>query len=239
VEERLSGPLGQRDRQPELMDDPTLDAAAHHAALGGLRRVNRISRSQRLLWQVLSRMAHDRRRPLRVLDVATGGGDVVVQLARLAQRRGLPIEFHACDLSQRALEFARQHATSRGVDTIRFFTLDALTSSLPDDFDVMMSTLFLHHLSTEQAALLLERMARATRKAVLIDDLRRTRLGYLLAQAGCRLLTRSHVVHTDGPLSVRAAFTDTEVLQLAERAGLAGARLTRHWPQRFLLEWSR
>ena len=72
---------------------------------------------------------------------------------------------------------------------------------------------------------------------VLINDLRRTRAGYVLAWLGCRLLTRSPIVHVDGPLSVRAAFSLDEVRQLAEECGLSGATLTTHWPQRFLLDW--
>jgi len=65
----------------------------------------------------------------------------------------------------------------------------------------------------------------------------RTRFGYALAWAGGRLLTRSPIVHTDGPLSVRAAFTLDEFGTLAERAGLRGATFRRHWPQRFLFAW--
>ena len=64
-----------------------------------------------------------------------------------------------------------------------------------------------------------------------------TRHGRHLVEEGSRLLTRSPIVHVDGPLSVRAAFTVAEARQLAERAGLSGATIRRHWPQRFLLSW--
>jgi len=73
---------------------------------------------------------------------------------------------------------------------------------------------------------------------VIVDDLIRSRLGYALAWAGTRLLSRSWVVHTDGPLSVRAAFTPEELLRLAERASLSGAALQRFWPERQRLIWS-
>ncbi|MCA9021331.1 MAG: hypothetical protein KDA74_14375, partial [Planctomycetaceae bacterium] len=60
-----------------------------------------------------------------------------------------------------------------------------------------------------------------------------------LAWTACRLLTRSPVVHTDGPLSVAGAFTVNEIKELAGQAGLDGFQITRHWPQRWLLKWSR
>jgi hypothetical protein len=72
---------------------------------------------------------------------------------------------------------------------------------------------------------------------VLINDLIRSRLGYVLAYLGTRILTGSKIVRYDGPQSVRAAFTIPEAQQLAEQAGLQNAAISRHWPARFLLRW--
>ena len=74
---------------------------------------------------------------------------------------------------------------------------------------------------------------------VLVNDLERGLAGLTLAHLGTRLLSRSDVVHTDGPLSVRAAFTVPEVRALAAAAGLTGAVVVRRWPCRFLLTWTR
>ena len=52
-----------------------------------------------------------------------------------------------------------------------------------------------------------------------------------------RLLTRSPVVHVDGPLSVRAAFTPAELLALTHAGGLTGATVTPRFPGRMILEW--
>jgi hypothetical protein len=101
------------------------------------------------------------------------------------------------------------------------------------------TSLFLHHLPDDVAVAVLRRMGEAAGRLVLVNDLARTRAGWLLAWAGCRLLTRSPVVHFDGPASVRSAFTVSEVKALADRAGLTGATVTTHWPYRFLLRWER
>jgi hypothetical protein len=65
-----------RRLQPELMDQPGLDPARHRQALRGLRRINFWSRSAGILWPALAGLARAAQRPLRVLDQATGGGDV-------------------------------------------------------------------------------------------------------------------------------------------------------------------
>ena len=90
-----------------------------------------------------------------------------------------------------------------------------------------------------QAVELLRRLAVAARRLVLINDLARGFVGYTLAWFGTRVLSRSPVVHTDGPLSVRAAFTPNEAVALAWQAGMTGATVERRWPCRFLLAWMR
>jgi hypothetical protein len=99
------------------------------------------------------------------------------------------------------------------------------------------SALFLHHQTEEQAVTLLRQMARISRHMVLVNDLVRGPAGYGLAWLGTRLLTRSPIVHFDGPRSVAGAFTCREALALAERAGLHGAQVAWRWPCRYLLSW--
>jgi hypothetical protein len=108
-----------------------------------------------------------------------------------------------------------------------------------DHYDVVMCSLFLHHLQREQARALLARMSDLADRLVLVNDLVRSPVGFVLAYAGTRLLSRSWVVHTDGPRSVEGAFTMTELRVLAEEAGLRGAEVAARWPCRMLLTWSR
>jgi len=82
-------------------------------------------------------------------------------------------------------------------------------------------------------------MKRATRRLVLVSDLRRCRTGFVLAVLASRALTRSHVVHVDALRSVRAAFTIPEFAEIAVTSGLDSATLIRRFPCRFLLEWSK
>lgn len=230
--------LTYRDRQPELMDQPELDAAVHRRALRALKRINAISRIEQAVWREIALLAAEQRdRPLHVLDVGSGGGDVAIGLARQSTLQGIPLEVHGCDISPTAVEHATEAAAHAGISSVRFFEQDAFRDPLPEQYDVVMCSLFLHHHDDAEAEALLRNMAAAARRAVLIDDLVRSRIGYLMAWFGGRLLTRSRIVRIDGPLSVRAAFTVEEVSRLAERAGLLGAKVRRHWPQRFLLSW--
>jgi 2-polyprenyl-3-methyl-5-hydroxy-6-metoxy-1,4-benzoquinol methylase len=229
--------LRQRRRQPEIMDQPGLSPRRHAAALRGLARLNLFG-SAGVLWPPLAKMAgRNPGRPLRVLDVATGGGDVPLGLWRRARREGIPLRIDGCDLSRFAVEQAAAAAAKAGAD-MRFFVHDALRGGPLPGYDAAISSTFLHHLNEDEAVTFL-RMMSATGRLVLINDLERSVANYVMVFVASRLLTASPVVHVDALLSVEAAFTPAEALALAERAGLQGAAVARRWPCRFLLSRER
>src|SRR5262249_21024325 len=161
------------------------------------------SGSARLLWRALRDY---RSTSLRLIDVASGAGDVPVRLWRRARRAGRDWHVRGCDLSPLAVDYARARA-ERARAAGSFFVHDALAEPFPADCDAATCSLFLHHLDDDQACLLLRRLAgldgSTTRpRLVLVHDLTRSRTGLLLAHVAGQLLTRSDVVHTDGPRSV-------------------------------------
>lgn len=225
--------LQQRTRLPELMDDPALDARVHGDALVGLAHINRLSGAASAIWRGIRRRLPGERR-LSVLDVACGSADVTVALVSCARRSGVQLDITGCDISPVAVKAAGDRARRAGLEA-RFVQANALAGELPGTFDVVLATLFLHHLSREESVTLLRAMGAAARRLVVVDDLVRGSAGYLLAATAPRLLTRSHVVHVDARLSVRSAFTPAEARGLAETAGLGEIDVRRHWPARFLL----
>ncbi len=220
------------------MDQPGLDAGEHRQALDALRRVNRFSAGQYAVWQVVRAYCLARRRrgvvgPVRLLDVATGGGDLPVGLWSRARREGLELEAAGCDISPLALDYARERARGAGA-AVHFFRHDATAGALPAGYDIVTSSLFLHHLGESDAVGLLAAMGGAGELA-LVDDLRRGVAGWALAYGGIRLLSRSKVARVDGPLSVEGAFTCDEARSLALEAGWRDFEVRKRWPCRFLM----
>ncbi|MEX0588146.1 MAG: methyltransferase domain-containing protein [Cyanobium sp.] len=236
---RLWRGLGERQLRPELMDQPGLDPQAHQAALQGLARINALTRSAACFFPAIRRLAKQApQRRLRLLDVACGGGDTVLALGRMARREGIDLEVHGCDISSEAVALASAAGRAEGLDA-HFFQADAIAAPLPGGYHLITTSLFLHHLKEPEAETLLRSMAAATLDQLLVHDLIRSHLDLLLTWIGTRLLSRSSIVHIDGPLSVGGAFDLDEVADLAAAAGLSGAQISRFWPERFLLSWSR
>jgi 2-polyprenyl-3-methyl-5-hydroxy-6-metoxy-1,4-benzoquinol methylase len=221
-----------------MMDQPDLDARRHVHALDALGRANAISLTAAAMWPLIRAAWRDASpKPLQVLDIGSGGGHVLVDLARRAAREGADVDWLGWDVSPVAVDYARTLARRAGVKRVRFEQAEATRDPLSSRVDIVVCTLFLHHLAEPEAVLLLRRMKEAARRLVVVSDLRRTRLGALFAWVACHTLSRSEVFRTDGRRSIAAAFTTAEARALAGRAGMPGARLTNVWPQRWLLVW--
>lgn len=238
-----------RQRNPELMDDPALDERAHLLALRGLERLNAASGAVRQIWTMI-RPLYRTKTEISLLDIATGGGDVPIALARLAAAEGLCLQVSGADISARAIEMCQRRAAgSQGAQSpcaqskgaglqARFFELDALHGSIPERYDVVTANLFTHHLDPPDVITLLQRMAGCANKLVIVNDLERSWLNYVQVMIATRLLSASPVVHYDGPTSVRAAYTVAEFKQMGEDAGLQNCRVEKRFPCRLLFTWS-
>jgi len=229
-----AGWLKYRTVEPEWMDDPDLDLRLHGQALDGLKRINALSFGAVQIWREIERasiMASDQ--TLRVLDIACGGGDTLIRLQQIANRKGCDVQCDGCDISETAIAHAKQAADAAEV-ACNFFPIDAINGKLPEDYHVTVCSLFLHHLSDAEAKALLSSMV-AVADLIVVDDLVRSRMAWYAAWLGTRLLSRCPVVHRDGPQSVAAAFTLEELHGLAEQSGIAHVKIRPRFPFRMML----
>jgi 2-polyprenyl-3-methyl-5-hydroxy-6-metoxy-1,4-benzoquinol methylase len=213
------------------MDDPSLEVGEHHRALDGLRRINAISGTARKIAKQLRTLIDAfRLKQASILDVGCGSGDVVTGVARRLPASG---NWHVegWDMSSTAITRANEIQASRSQSAHKLARVKPVMfeqHNIFDEhhrvFDFVYCSLFLHHFSETQAIAVLERMRGLARYAVIIDDLDRSWWGYWVANIGVRLLSRSPVVHFDGPQSVRAAFTVGEAAFRPPRSKGIGLR---------------
>lgn len=81
---------------------------------------------------------------LRVIDVGVGSGAVAVTLAVLLRRRGMldDVELTAVDVSEDALQLARENAVAHAVgDRIEFELADLLPGTLAAPWDIVLANL--------------------------------------------------------------------------------------------------
>jgi len=149
------------------MDDPSLAVKDHHQALRGLERVNKVSFTVSSFFGVLEAFARVHTlTSLRILDIATGSGDIPIGLAELAKKKGYKWNIYGSDLSENALEHARARAAQKGA-AVDFFQLDLINHAFPNDYDVIINSLFLHHLPEETIVNFLKKVYSSSVKLVI------------------------------------------------------------------------
>jgi 2-polyprenyl-3-methyl-5-hydroxy-6-metoxy-1,4-benzoquinol methylase len=213
----------------ELMDDPEVDRSQLEHSLRDLRAVNRWLGGTRVVVHHLRRILP--RLPsgtIQLLDVATGSADIPIHLVRWARRRSVRLEILATDAHPATVALAREHTL--GEPEIEVAQANALDLPYADgSFDVALCATALHHFSREDAVCVLRELGRVARCAVIVSDLRRSRLALAGAHLLAATLWRNNpVARHDGPLSVRQAFTAAELRELAQLARLANARVHTH-----------
>jgi ubiquinone/menaquinone biosynthesis C-methylase UbiE len=218
-----------RSGRLELMDGPELDPAELAANFRDIRRVNRLLGGTSIVLQHLPELLSGipPNRIVRVLDLATGSADIPLAIAEWASRRGVQVEILASDSSCEILEIAHAHIS--GNPAVKLARYDARAVDLPDrSVDIVLCSLSLHHFDPGDAVRVLREMRRLGSVGFILNDLRRSRLGFAAAWIAARGTTRNRLTRNDAPLSVRRAYTPDELRELLRQAGVTNARVTTH-----------
>ena len=198
------------------MDDLGRSEEEFAAAYRELEIINRWLGGVRAIERFLPGLSN----PL-ILDVAAGACDVSEALLRR-----VPCRIVVLDRNARGLRRAEKSIP---------VVADALELPFRDQtFDVVMASLFFHHLSNEECVQVLRQMWRIAKRIVLVNDLHRRPIAYLSIRGLTAAFSRSSMVRHDGPLSVRRAFRPRELLNIARQAGVP-ARVHRSFPYRLVL----
>jgi ubiquinone/menaquinone biosynthesis C-methylase UbiE len=226
--QRLNVPPRRSD-DVELLDGAILDRDELAQNFRDIRRVNHLlggtAAVLRHLPSIVASLPDDR--PVAILDLATGSGDIPVAIARWAARHDRAVEIVASDSSEEILALAREHTAGYpGIELARY---DARHVPLPDDsFDIVLCSLSLHHFAPDDAMLVLREMHRLARTGFILNDLVRSRIGYAAAWVAARLTTRNRLTRNDAPLSVRRAYTPAELASMLRCAGIDTAVVSTH-----------
>jgi ubiquinone/menaquinone biosynthesis C-methylase UbiE len=157
---------------------------------------------------------------LSLLEVAAGDGFLPRTLVQNFASSGIHLDVTLLDR-------AASHLPRNGVGPK--IAGDALSLPFRDSaFDLVSSSLFVHHLSPDGAVEFAREALRVCRIAVLVNDLVRHPLHLAIAYAGLPLY-RSRITRNDAPASVRQAYTAEEMRDFLQQAGAGQIDIERHF----------
>lgn len=208
--------LDRRTVAHELLDGETLDEIALRQNLREMAQLNRLPGGTGASIAAIRALGPPAGGT--VLDVGTGGADLPRRL-----RREMPdVTLIGIDARPDVLEMAASWTAAHHRVELR--QGDARALRLADgSVDVAHASLLIHHLDPGDALTALSEMRRVARRGVVINDLRRGLLPFLVTAATVLALSRGTYTRHDGVLSARRAYSLAELDDLAAGAGMRPA----------------
>jgi 2-polyprenyl-3-methyl-5-hydroxy-6-metoxy-1,4-benzoquinol methylase len=212
---------------PELMDDDC-SYEDFRGCLRSLEQINRWLLGYRPTLAWLRRLPHGLHEPAQIVDVGSGGGDLLRQIAGWARRRGIAMQLTGIDVNPYAARAAAE-STPKELG-IAWVTGNALAYRPEKPVDIVVSSLMAHHLEDEEIVALLRWMEATARAGWFINDLERSEwscrmFGWVEKIAGWHRFVRH-----DGPVSFRRAFREEDWERLLTAAEVPRQAVTvEHW----------
>ncbi len=204
--------------EPEALDTLPPDDPLALGARRDLGRVHRAMRTATILSAAIQRAHAPGRLPQRWLELGAGDATLLARLAPRLARQWPDVEVTLVDRQSRVSPWSLARLTGQGwrVRQKMADVFDVLQSD-PGHYDLIFTTLFLHHFDAAALGRLLHLVAARTDVFVACEP-RRSRAA-LLGSRLVGVLGANRVTRQDAVLSVRAGFTGAELSALWPRDG--------------------
>jgi SAM-dependent methyltransferase len=223
--------FSRRNNLVELMDSDETDFETFRDCLVDLTRVNQLTLSYRPTLRFLERLAEQGRLPtqraISIIDVGSGYGDMLRKIDRWAARRGLKTELIGIDRNPWSAK-AAQAATPPG-RPIRFLTADIFEFQPSRPIDIVVSSLFTHHLDETSLVRFLSWMEANARIGWFVNDLHRHPIPFHFFRLFSWALRFHDFVRHDGPISIARAFDFSDWRKLVAAAGIPASEAEIRW----------
>jgi trans-aconitate methyltransferase len=212
---------------PELMDGDCSYEDFRDCLLS-LEQVNRWLLGYRPTLAWLEHLPLESLDPVHIVDVGSGGGDMLRQIATWTRKRSFAVQLTGIDLNSYAARAAAESTpTEFGIEWV---TGDALAYRPEKPIDIVVSSLLTHHLEDDEIVALLRWMEATAQAGWFINDLERSEpscrgFGWIAKMADWHRFVRH-----DGPVSFRRAFRKADWVRLLATAEIPWEVVTvEHW----------
>ena len=210
--------LRRRAGEPERMDLPDSDQCKLENTLARFEIINRtLTRVRWLLRRyVVNAMRRRPDRQYHLVDLGAGACETAFWLLNGCREEKLKLKITAIDHDPGVVRYARSMRGSvPGLNILRRDILD-LDDLGPIDF--IFANHLLHHLDDARIVELLKYFRRFKGATILINDIERNRINYMVYYFISLLFSRDSFARYDGLLSIRKGFRTRELRQIMNSA---------------------
>jgi len=214
------------------MDGGNLSFAEFHHCLQELETINQLTLAYRptLNWLKPWLVQGEQ---LRILDAGSGSGDMLQRIEALARLLGShdtdTLSITGVDLNP----WSKHSAELAGATLIRHETASIFDFEADCPIDIIICSLFTHHLDDEQIVDYLRWVDTRAQQGWFINDLHRHQVPYYFIKFATHFFSRNRLIKHDAPVSVARSFTATDWRRLLATAGIGEhARVEWYFPFR-------
>jgi len=221
-----------RSDATELMDDFSMKGELLRDTLDKLGKINKWLGGNHVtlngLRQLLKNQPKDR--VLTIVDLGCGHGDILRLIADFGRKHNYSFELIGIDANQDAIEYADE--LSVAYEELSFRSVDVFSEEFRAmEYDIVLSTLFLHHLNEDEIHALLNTVTTKAKLGVVINDLHRSSMAYGLFKL-LGLVISNHMIVQDGLTSILRAFKRKEIEQISSQLNL-NSKISWKWAFRY------
>ena len=223
-----------RSNASEIMDDFSMKGDLLRDTLNKLGRINKWLGGNRVTLDGIRQLLknHPKDKTYTIIDLGCGHGDMLRLIANYGRKNNYKFKLTGIDANPHAIDYAKE--LSSDYKELTFNNLDIFSDVFNNmEYDIVISTLFLHHFNEEEIYSLLKTLSSKARVGIVINDLHRSALAYSLFKL-LGLVISNHMIVQDGLTSILRAFKRKELEQIAKVLNL---RSKIRWKWAFRFQW--
>jgi 2-polyprenyl-3-methyl-5-hydroxy-6-metoxy-1,4-benzoquinol methylase len=171
-------------------------------------------------------------RTYTIIDLGCGHGDILRLVADFGRKKGYKFKLIGIDANQDAIDYASELSTD--YPELSFRNEDIFSEAFNEiDYDIALTTLFLHHFKDEDILNLLSRLLKKASLGVVVNDLQRSQIAYGLFKL-LGVVISNDMIKQDGLTSILRSFKREDLEQMSKRLNLKSQI---QWKWAFRYQW--
>ncbi|WP_299519751.1 methyltransferase domain-containing protein [Winogradskyella sp.] len=223
-----------RSNATEIMDDFSMKGELLRDTLDKLGKINRWLGGNRVTLKGVEQLLNGQPKDkiYTIIDLGCGHGDILRLVADYGRENNYTFKLMGIDANQDTIDYAKE--LSEEYEEITFKALDIFSNEFQKlDYDIALSTLFLHHFTEKEILSLLRTISNSADLGIVVNDLHRSNVAYTLFKLLSLTISNPMIVQ-DGLTSILRAFKRKELESFSDQLQLKSEV---HWKWAFRYQW--
>ena len=225
-----------RTNNPEIMDDFAMEGEILREALDKIAKINQLLGGNQLTLQGVQKLISnvDKIESITIVDVGCGNGDMLRKLADFGLKNNFKFNLIGIDANKFTINYAQK--LSENYANIEYKCVDIFSNVFSElKYDIVLCTLTLHHFKDDEIENLLNVFYSNSKIGIVINDLHRSKLSYILFQGLCFVFGLNAMSKQDGLTSILRGFKKEELIHFSKKLNFK--KYTIDWKWAFRYQW--